>query len=270
MTYRLLALDMDGTLLTSDKRVSARTRDALKRLAAEGVPIAFSTGRNTLELGAYRDELSFIRYASLMSGAAVFDFVEGVAISQRPIDTPLAYELVQRATQEDPMIHVMTLSESVARQADIDRMPHLGMAIYQGMFQSICTRMEDPAQWVLAHAGEVMKLNLYHHSEESRARTRERIADLPLTIADSEETALECSALGMSKAQGLRDLCAYLGITMDEVVAVGDAPNDLDALHAVGMPVAMGNATPEVRAVARITVADNDHDGIVDVVEQLF
>lgn len=270
MAYRMLALDMDGTLLTSDKRVSERTRAALEHLAVQGVPIAFSTGRNTLELGAYRDELSFIRYASLMSGAAVFDFAEGVAISERPIDTPLAYELVKRVAQEDPMIHVMTLRESVARQADIDRMPRLGMGVYQGMFESICTRIEDPAQWVVAHPHEVMKLNLYHGSKESRERTRERIADLPLTIADSEETALECSALGVSKAEGLRDLCAHLGITMDEVVAVGDAPNDLDALRAVGMPVAMGNATPEVRAIARLTVADNDHDGIVDVVEQLF
>ena len=57
---------------------------------------------------------------------------------------------------------------------------------------------------------------------------------------------------------------------MEEVVAVGDAPNDLEALQAVGMPVAMGNATPEVLAVARMTVADNDHDGIVEVVEHLF
>ena len=146
-------------------------------------------------------------------------------------------------------------------------MPQLGMGIYQGMFERICTRVDDVGAWVLAHPGEVDKLNLYLESPEARDRMRERLADLPLQLANSEESSLECSALGVSKAEGLRALCEHLGITMEQVVAVGDAPNDLDALRAVGLPVAMGNATPEVLACARIVVSDNDHDGIVEIVD---
>ena len=270
MSYRLLALDMDGTLLTSEKRVSHGTFEALRKLAARGVPIAFSTGRNLAEMNAYVEALPFIPYASLMSGAYTFDLGEGRVLSRRPIETELASELLRRAAEEAPMAHVMTARESLACPKDIDEMPGFGMGVYQKMFRSICTEVDDLPAWVATHPGEVLKLNFYHRSEASRDRTRERLADLPCTLANSEATALECSALGVSKARGLQTLCEHLGITMEEVVAVGDAPNDLEALQAVGMPVAMGNATPEVLAVARMTVADNDHDGIVEVVEGLF
>ena len=74
----------------------------------------------------------------------------------------------------------------------------------------------------------------------------------------------------MSKAEGLSRLCDYLGITLAEAVAVGDAPNDTQALQVAGLPVAMGNATPDIKALAKMVVADNDHDGIAEVVKEVF
>lgn len=267
MSYRLLALDMDGTLLTSDKRVSPGTREFLRSLASNGVSIAYSTGRNAVELGEYLEELPFIRFGSLMSGACVCDLSVGTTIFERPIDGSIVAEVLRRAAVENAMCHMMAARTSLARQADIDRMPELSMGIYQKMFQRVCTRIDDAEAWVLAHPASVDKLNLYHASTEARERTRKRLADLSLQLVDSEQTSLECSALGVSKAEGLRTLCEHLGITMEQVVAVGDAPNDLEALGAVGFPVAMGNATPEVLAVAHRIVADNDHDGITELAD---
>lgn len=74
----------------------------------------------------------------------------------------------------------------------------------------------------------------------------------------------------MSKAEGLSHLCDYLGITLAEVVAVGDAHNDTQALQVAGLPIAMGNATPDIKALAKMVVADNDHDGIAEVVAEVF
>jgi hydroxymethylpyrimidine pyrophosphatase-like HAD family hydrolase len=96
------------------------------------------------------------------------------------------------------------------------------------------------------------------------------LADLPLQPVVGEAASLELTPAGVSKALGLKLLCEHLGLSLAQCVAVGDAGNDLDVLQAAGHAVAMGNATPEARAVADEVVADNDHDGIAEVIARWF
>ena len=272
MTYKLLALDMDGTLLTSDKRVLPKTRAALEQLAARGIPLAYCTGRNNLELLHWPQELPFIRYGVLASGAIIYDFAEGRALKTRALDVDSLLAALEIAQLEDVMPHVMAVHASIVRPCDLVNMARYGMGVYQGMFKDICTLDDDPASWIRANPGQVVKLNFYHTSSQARDRTRARLAaaGLPLTLANAEEGSVECSAKGVNKGDGLRILASHLGAMLAEVVAVGDSDNDVAALSAVGMPVAMGNAPQEVRELARLVVADNDHDGIVEAIERLF
>lgn len=272
MAYKLLALDMDGTLLTSDKRVSPRTRDALERLAARGIPLAYCTGRNVLELLEFPTELPFIRYGVLASGAVVHDFATHRDLEVHALDPNVLVAAMDVARAEDNMTHVMALSHSVVRPADLRNMAHYGMGVYQGMFENICTLEPDLGGWVQAHPGEVIKINFYHASPAARDRTRRRLeeAGLPLTLANAENTSVECSALGVSKGRGLTALAGLLGMDVADVVAVGDSDNDTEALKVAGMPVAMGNASASARQLARMVVADNDHDGIVEAIDKLF
>lgn len=272
MDYKLLALDMDGTLLTSDKRVSKRTREALARLSADGVPITYCSGRCFCELLDYPTEVPFIRYGVLASGAVVYDFVEQRTLALHSFDPEVVERTLSIAAAEDCMAHVMSIGASVARPEDIERMDDFGMGVYQPMYVQICEKPSDIGQWAREHPGEVVKINFYHRSAAARDRARARLVEsgMPLTLANAEETSVECSPLGVSKARGLEALATHLGCGLANVVAVGDSDNDLAALEAVGMPVAMGNATDSVKRVARMVVADNDHDGIVEVIEQLF
>lgn len=272
MAYTLLALDMDGTLLDSRKRVSEGTRKALERLAARGVSLAYCTGRCILELLDHPKELPFVRYGVLASGAVVYDLVADEALAVRPLDTQTVLGAMEVARGERCMTHVMGIRESVVRPSDLREMPRYGMGVYQSMFEDICTRAEDLAQWVGEHPGQVVKVNFYHESPQARDRTRARLveAGLPLTLANAEERSVECSPLGVSKGEGLRVLAEHLGTTLADVVAIGDSDNDAAALRAVGMPVAMGNASPEVMGMARLVVADNDHDGIAEAIDRLW
>lgn len=270
--YRLLALDMDGTLLNSKKQVLPRTAASIEALAARGVAVAYSTGRNPVELSEYVAQLPAIRYGSCISGALVYDFAEHVPIFTRAFDTALALRVISLAAEERPMVHMLCADASVAREADIQRMGRVHMAVYHGMFDRLCTRADSPADYVRAHPGKVCKINLYHTDEASRERTRARLeeAGLPLQLANAEVTSLECSPAGVSKAEGLAELCEHLGVSLAETVAVGDAPNDTQALQVAGLAVAMGNATPDIKALADVVVADNDHDGIVETIERYF
>ncbi|MBO7675418.1 MAG: HAD family phosphatase [Atopobiaceae bacterium] len=272
MPYKLLALDMDGTLLTSDKRVSPRTRASLEHLAQRGVPLAYCTGRNVLELLEYPRELPFVRYGVLASGAVVHDFATQEDLEVHALDPDVLVGAMEVAQAEGPMTHVMALSQSVVRPDDLRDMARFGMGIYQGMFDNICTRERDLEGWVRMHPGEVIKINFYHANAASRDKTRRRLEEsgLPLTLANAEQGSVECSALGVSKGKGLASLAKMLGIELSEVVAVGDSVNDAEALKVAGMPVAMGKASAGARQLARLVVADNDHDGIVEAIERLF
>jgi Cof subfamily protein (haloacid dehalogenase superfamily) len=272
MPYKLLALDMDGTLLTSHKEVSPRTRAALRDLAERGVPIAFCTGRCFKELMDWPRELPFIRYGVLASGAVEYDFAHKTTLDISALGTETILKAMEIASIEKPMTHVLGIGDSVARPDDVRVMERYGMGVYKPMYEKICTFADDLEEWVRTHEGEVVKLNFYHVDSRSRDRTRERIAraGLPITLANAEVGSVECSASGVSKAQGLRMLATHLGIGLDDVVAVGDSDNDLTALSAVGMPVAMGNASESIRRLAKLVVASNDEDGIAEAVARLF
>ena len=168
------------------------------------------------------------------------------------------------------MIHLLTLNDSIAAQKDISQMEKFHMGIYQSMFDKICIRCDDFKKFVLDNPGKVLKVNLYHLTPESRDRTVERMKKFDLNLVFAEGTSLEASPKNISKGSGLIELCNILKISVDECVAVGDAPNDLEILKTAGVAVAMGNATDEIKKIADLVTADNDHDGVVKVIEKFF
>ena len=111
---------------------------------------------------------------------------------------------------------------------------------------------------------------MYHRRPEDRVVARSILEKENVQLVYSEKTALEVSPKGTTKELGLRRLCEYLHISPEETVAVGDAENDLEVLGSAGLAVAMGNAKTEVKEICDLVVADNDHDGIVDVVHKVF
>ena len=104
----------------------------------------------------------------------------------------------------------------------------------------------------------------------SRAPARERLAGLPVELAESEDASLELSPAGADKGSGLLALAELLGIPRAATIAVGDAENDLPMLRAAGLGVAMGNATDAARAAANVVVADNDHDGCAEAIRRFL
>ncbi len=267
---RLLALDMDGTLLNSRKQVSPRTAEALERLTAAGVPLCFCTGRNVGELGPYIEALSFIQYGVLVSGAVVRDLFTGEIISIRPLELQSALEVAKTGKIEDAMVHVLCVEESFLTYRDLARLEEVHMDIYRPLYENWTSHVQDIESVLYEHQDDMLKVNLYHATVDARDRSRARLSGKGLMLADAEQTSVECTASGISKAEGLAVLCRHLGCTLNEAAMIGDAGNDLEALSAVGFPVAMGNAEKEVKDLAQLVVADCDHDGIVEAIDRLF
>lgn len=268
--YKILALDMDGTLLNSQKKISPKTAAAISELSKRGVYVVTSTGRGVAELEDYKDELKFMHYGITSSGGAVYDFFNKKAVKAHTIPVETAFEIIDAGISERAMIHILGLTTSLMRDEDIKNTEDFQMSTYQDMYDRICTRCDDFKKYVQENPDEIIKINLYHRSPESRQRNFERLKHLNLTFALAETTALESSSKGVSKASGLIELCKFLNVDISETVAVGDAPNDIEVLKTAGVAAVMGNASDEIKKIADFVTDDNDNDGIVKVIEKYF
>ena len=270
MQYKLLALDMDGTLLNSQKKISPRTAAAIDELSKRGIHIVTSTGRGFVEMSDYRDVVKLMNCGILNSGGLLFDFRNDTPIKIHGLDEKIILQLIDFGLEERAMIHMLSVRKSLARDEDIQHMEAFDMSDYHDMFNRVCTRCDDLKKYVHEHPGEVIKINLYHRDRISRDRNLARIEPLHLSISFAEANNLEMSPENITKASGLRELCDFLKIDVAETVAIGDAHNDTEILQTAGLAVAMGNASPEIKSLADFVTLDNDSDGVAAAIEKIF
>lgn len=265
--YKLIAFDMDGTLLNSEKRISEQTLEAVNRAFDAGKEVILSTGRCVAELREYFKRIPRLCYVVCSSGAILYDVKEEKILYSNSISIELAEKILAESKKEDLMVHLLAI-ESIVQKKDIPQMERFGMGVYRPMYEKVTTQVDDIYEYYKEHPFEVPKLNLYHATTEGRERTRKRLAGLDLVLADAEKTALECSATGVTKGTGLLRLCEHLGVEPEETIAVGDADNDLNILETAGLAIAVGNANEHVKAVAAVVVNDCDHDGCAEAIDK--
>lgn len=265
--YKLIALDMDGTLLMTDKSVHPDTIRDIELAGREGIWVVFCSGRAVPELLPYALRLKTIRYGVCMSGALVYDFHKERALYRRMIPRELVRRIVEAAKKDDGMVHFLTEKESVTRRDQVTHMKDFHMGVYQPMFLEIARTVSDMMAEAEHYEG-IPKVNVYFHSKEARQQAYEALKVLPLTFAFAEGASLEMTAQGVTKAWGLRALAEHLGISMEETLAVGDADNDRPVLEAAGFSVAMGNAAKEIREICDAVTGDNDHNGVGEAIRR--
>ena len=263
--YKLIAFDMDGTLLNSQKRISKPTVIALNKAINNKKHVVLSTGRAIVELNDYKDELSNLQYGICESGALVYDFKNNKIIHQDTIPLPIIKKILDITYQEDIMIHLLTNGNSVIYKDDLDKMQKYNMDIYKPMFTRVATTVDDIYDYAIKN--KIEKINLYHTNSSNRKKTYDTLKNLPLSFALAETTSLEITSLNVTKAKGLKVLCNYLNIDITESIAVGDSNNDLDILKTAGLAIAMKNAKDNIKLVCDIIVSDNDHDGCKEAIE---
>ena len=269
--YDLIAFDMDGTLLNSEKQITRDTLDMIALAEARGKIVCLSTGRCIPELNEYIPRIPGLRYIIGNSGTFVRDLKTGENIFSRPMSVETASEIIRRVREsgEDLMLHIHT-EQSIAQRSHVANMADYNMGIYQTMFERICFMPEDIIGFFLSAPFAPNKINLYCRDSEQRERMHRLLSDLTLDFTYVEGLALECTPVETSKGKGLLSLCDHLGIPIERSIAVGDADNDLEILSCAGLAVAMGNANDNVKALADVTVADNDHDGCAEAIRRFL
>jgi Cof subfamily protein (haloacid dehalogenase superfamily) len=252
----LAAIDLDGTLLRSDGTISDRTRTAAARARAAGIEIVIVTARGPSNIHEIAEELGVDGTAICSNGALVVDLATQRVRAQRLLETDHAVELVYALRERLPGILFAVEHHDFAHEPGFSAWswtPPEG------------TRVADVVELLAAPATKLILRHAGHETQAIQDLARE-IAGERLTVVASGSEAVEVTAAGVNKATAV----AELGVRAEDVVAFGDYPNDIPMLAWAGLGVAMGNAHPEVMAIADEVTATNDEDGVALVLERLL
>ncbi|WP_276551648.1 Cof-type HAD-IIB family hydrolase [Streptomyces sudanensis] len=265
---RLIATDLDGTLLRDDKSVSDRTVAALAAAEEAGIEVFFVTGRPARWMDVVSEHVHGHGLAICSNGAAVVDLHAGRRIIEvRELERHTAHRVVEALHRETPgAAFALEFTDGIRHEPDYPPL-HLDAAVTVGPAEKLLH--ED----VPGTGAPLLKLLALHRelTPDGFLALARTAAGHHATITRSSPTALlEVSGLGVSKASTLALCCAERGISADEVVAFGDMPNDIEMLTWAGRSYAMGNAHPDVVAVASGRTAANEEDGVAAVIEAIL
>jgi Cof subfamily protein (haloacid dehalogenase superfamily) len=258
---RLVASDLDGTLLLPDETVSERTRAALAAARAAGITVVLVSGRPPRSLGPIAERIGVGGVAICANGAIVWDLDAGTMLDSTPLAAELATWLVHGLREAIPgALFAVELEGSFGREAGWS----------EGLAAAPADVLEADALELIT--GPVTKLLVRHPTmafAEVAERARRVVGD-DAVVTWAGLRLVEISAAGVTKAFALERLCRRLGIDAGEVVAVGDMPNDLPMLDWAGLGVAVANADQAVLAAADEVTASNLDDGVARLLERII
>ena len=265
--YKLIAFDLDGTMLNSQKQIDDKTAEAVAAAVAEGKEVIINTGRGPTEVYEYLEKLPGVRYLNVLSGCLIYDLKEKKEIYSKMLNVDTMLKLFKIAELEDCMPHILSL-ESIVQKDHIPQMDKYNKIMYQDLYYRVAVAVDNIFDYYYSNPFPSATFHTYHTDLESMERTEQRIRDLnmDLYIACADECSLEVTPKGSNKGVGLQKLCEHLGIDISETIAVGDADNDRPVLAVAGLSIAMANAEDEVKEMCDVIVSDNDHGGCVEAI----
>ncbi|MFB4275630.1 HAD family hydrolase [Nonomuraea sp. MTCD27] len=259
---RIVATDLDGTLLTSDGTVSPRTRKALRAARTAGADIVFVTARAPRGIREIAGQAGVTGTAICSNGAIVYDLATDEITASSPLDPRAAREVAQALAQALPGIGLaVETGRNVLTEAAYTRRVEHDLAFYREVGSVF-----DEDQPIV----KLLALSPAHTADEMYAAVSAAIGHLAEVTYSGVEGLLEISAPGVTKAVTLDRLCRERGFGAGDVVAFGDMPNDLAVLMYAGAGYAMANAHPLVLSAAAYRTLSNDEDGVAVVLESLL
>jgi len=273
MAIRIIALDLDGTLLDSGKNLSDANRAALARAAAQGVEIVPTTGRFFGAMPVAVRELPFIRYAITVNGAQVYDRVTDSALVREELPLATALEVMRFLDGFDVIYDCYQDNWGRMTQAMQDKAADYAPdGHYLRMIRELRKPYPDLKAYLVEQNRDVQKIMLFAKDLAVRARIAEELpVRFPqLAVSSSTYNNLELNAATAHKGVALKRFAEKLGFTLADCMAFGDGSNDLTMIQAAGLGVAMANACPEVRAAADYVTASNDADGVAAAIDRFL
>lgn len=267
MSIKLIAIDMDGTLLTPQHQITPAVKAAIAAARKQGIHVVLATGRPFIGVKRYLDELDLCTsggYCVTNNGALVQRTENGVCVAQ----TPLSFEdyLYCEALSRQLNVHMHALDFEFVYTANRD------ISAYT-VYESYLTGM--PLKYRAVDEMDRQRVFPKVMMIDDPAVLDRAIGRIPAeayaryTIIKSAPYYLEIMDKRVNKGEGVRLLTEHLGLTPENVMAIGDHENDLAMIRYAGTGVAMGNAIEDVKAISQFVTRPNTEDGVAYAIETL-
>ncbi|NLR91868.1 Cof-type HAD-IIB family hydrolase [Flammeovirga agarivorans] len=261
--YKMLVLDMDDTLLNDDHIISERNKEMLMKAQEEGIKVVLASGRPTPAMLSFARELELDRFGSYIisyNGGTLIDMADESVVFSQSLSVNNIHTLYDFANENNVDIITYSadsiISESHSKyiqvELDITKMSFDQVTDFKGAvdFEPIkCIMLEEPSKL-----------------QEVKPVLESKFPEL--SVSFSKPFFLEVTQTGIDKAATLSKLAEITGIKREEIIAVGNAGNDLSMVEYAGLGVWVDNVTEELRHKADVIVASNNDDGVAEVVEK--
>lgn len=269
--YRLIVCDLDETLLTSDKQITEKSREAIKKARALGVKFIPATGRgytciddtlHALELYDKEQE-----YVISNNGAIITENKEFRHLTFQGLTWQTARQIIEYGLSKKLCVQVFTARDIYTFHINEDEKKWLFMfkpdaILCEGEEFSFLEKMEIVKVMYQNTDIPYLQSLVPELSEEIRRNT---------TISYSSNRYMEFTATGISKGSALQDLSRLLGVPLEEMLAIGDNHNDFSMLEEAGLSAAVGNALPQVKEICDyVAENDNNHDAVAEIIEKFI
>lgn len=264
--YKLIAIDMDGTLLKNDKTISNITKKAIQEATKKGVKVVLASGRPIEGLSRYLKELNLVKdddYVLSFNGSMLQEAKTNKVIFRNVLKGKDLLHLYR--ISKDIGVNIHAFSKKGCITPKMSRYTELEGSINDIPVDIIDFNKIDEDEDII----KIMMIDEPEILEEAIKKIPKFVYD-KYTVVRSAPYFLEFLNKSCNKGEGVKALADYLGIKSREVICIGDAGNDIHMIKFAGLGVAMGNAFEEVKKIADYITLTNENDGVAKVIEEFI
>lgn len=268
---KLIALDMDGTLLNERGVLSEESRRVLEQAMEQGIHVVIATGRVLSSLPGDVLSVPGIEFAITSNGANVVRLRDRATLYSNLIKRECVEEVIDILEAPDIMTEIFFNHDVYADKDCLDHLERFGIMAEKSRNYVLSTRKPVESVTKLFRESNVQleSINLIFREEKRRREIRSRLETMKeITITTSMPNNIEIGGATTSKADGLAHLAELLGVKREQIMACGDSENDIAMLRYAGLSVAMGNAVPAVREAADVITGNNSEDGVAQAIRR--
>jgi len=269
---KVLAFDLDGTLLNPEKKLTEGVRAALMKATQMGYHVVIATGRVLSSLPETLTRFPGIQYAVTSNGARIVDLVSGETIYESFLDEEMILQAMPLICDAEVMREIFFDGEVYSDRSSLANLPHYGITNPVEINYHLTTRtpVDDTAALLAEHTSHMENINLFIGDIEKRNQYAQRLAEFGFSVVGFSAHNIELGGPTTSKARALAELCELLGFNLENVMCFGDSTNDAAMVEEAGISIAMGNAVPQLKENADWVTLTNGEDGVSYALAELL
>lgn len=266
---KVIFMDIDGTLRNSNRKLTKRTINAVKKIQSLGINVILCSGRSRNHTQNVSKQVGASRFIISSNGADVYDYEKHKSIYNTFIENQACIQMYNVATQNN-LRFIMNVDDVryVTDSQDQDEMDRILNSTMEEFLKNHnvaqCILLDKDFNKMKRLQDEIEGIDSICAINKSKSLIFD---DEPI---DHKRTYFDLVSTKTSKGNAIKKMCEYLGVSLDQAMAFGDSVNDVQMFEVVGWPVVMGNASDDIKKLGKVIADTNDNDGVAQILERLY